>query len=98
MEVLPHYGCVFRSCRVQLHIQILAEHVDSIERADDRERKLLTGGGAAAATPTKQGNPARGCEAQQMHRASRPLIPHLEARTRQVTPLETLGVDLGACG
>lgn len=47
MEVLPHHGCVFRSCRVQLHIQILAEHVDSIERADDRERKLRKSGEAS---------------------------------------------------
>lgn len=77
MEALPHHGRVFRSCRVQLHIQILPEHVDSIEGADDRERELWTGGGAAAAAPAEEGDPAGGCEAQQMHRASRPLIAHL---------------------
>lgn len=46
MEVLPHYGGVFCSCGVQLHIQILAEHVDSIEGADDRERELRKSGEA----------------------------------------------------
>lgn len=145
MEALPHHSCAFRSCRVQLHVQILPEHVDSIEGADDREGKLrsgkhgstaeslppdtqcpalqpplhapkvllreirlkapgiyslrgvqsqlpkplvrcrssmphlLTGGGAAAAAPAEQGDPAGGREAQQVNRASRPLLPHLEA-------------------
>lgn len=147
MEALPHHSCAFRSCRVQLHVQILPEHVDSIEGADDREGKLrrsgkhgstaeslppetrcptlqpprqipkvlllengrkapsicslrgvqsqfprsllvrcrsskphlLTGGGAAAAAPAEQGDPAGGRKAQQVNRASRPLIPHLEA-------------------
>lgn len=46
MEVLPHHGRVFCSCRVQLHVQILAEHVDPIERADDRERELRKRGEA----------------------------------------------------
>lgn len=40
---------------------------------------LLTGGGAAAAAPAEQGDPAGGREAQQVNRASWPLIPHLEA-------------------
>lgn len=152
MEALPHHGRVFRSCRVQLHVQILPEHVDSIEGADDRERKLgrvgkhsnsedlrtetlpplpcspkalrearlssprlskrhpgstpgercspsvpnpclfrcrspvphLLTGGAAAAAPAEQGDPAGGCEAQQMN--PWPRIPHLEARTPESRP------------
>lgn len=40
---------------------------------------LLTGGGAATTAPAEQGDPAGGREAQQVNRASRPLLPHLEA-------------------
>lgn len=73
MEVLPHYGCVFRSCRVQLHIQILAEHVDSIERANDRERELK--GGEALRPPLS-------------HFAISPFPPEVFQEIRLTSPLK----------
>lgn len=39
---------------------------------------LLAGGGATAAAPAKQGDPARCREAQKMYRALGPLLPHPE--------------------
>lgn len=40
METFPHHGRVLGPRRVQLHLEILPKHVDSIEGPDDREREL----------------------------------------------------------
>lgn len=48
------------------------------QRSRRQGSHLLAGGGATAAAPAKQGDPARRREAQQMYRALGPLLPHLE--------------------
>lgn len=40
MEAFPHHDGVLGPSRAQLHVEILPEHVDSIEGADDGEREL----------------------------------------------------------
>lgn len=40
MEAFPRHDGVLGPGRAQLHLEILPEHVDSIEGADDGEREL----------------------------------------------------------
>lgn len=59
MEASPHHSCVLGPRRVQLHLEILSKHMDSIEGADDRERELVKGWGTLGKSPQSPppGNP-----------------------------------------